>query len=116
MLITPKNLGTCVHFFNGKDSTIDLCFISSRLSVCSKVSRFHDNLGSQQYPTITEVSKRPVLSKFKTAPRWIFNKDTLKPWADKLGSMVPDISNDIDDLNENISKSIIDASNIFFKL
>ena len=32
------------------------------------------------------------------------------------GCMVPDISNDIDDLNDNITKSIIDASNIFFKI
>ena len=115
-LITPKNLGTYVHSSNGKNSTIDLCFVGSRLSAYSKVSRFHDNLGSQHYPLITELSKRPVLSKFNIAPRWIFNDDNWKPWALKLGSMVPALINDIDVLNENITKSIIDASNLFFKL
>jgi len=69
------------------------------------VSRFHNNFSSQHYPIITKLSKGPVLSRFNIASRWIFNEDNWKPRAFKLGSMVPDLISDIDDLNDNINKA-----------
>lgn len=117
-LLTPYGLATYINPGSGKESTLDLTFMTSSIALDSTV---HPGpyLGSDHIPLIIE-SSLTAHSAYSHIPRWIFHDDKWSAWNSEISRILVD--NGFLDILDPLEKyslfrdAILDASKLCFSI
>ena len=112
-LATPPGLITYTSPLSGNTSTIDLSMCSNNLIHACQVTQVACS-GSDHYPISTKIALAPELIPKKKRPQWKFKEEGWSEWRSNLTPQEA-VYDDIDTLEQEFSKSLVNAANETFK-
>ena len=112
-ILTPKNFPTYYNVQNNSYSTLDLTLVSANLYNVSDIS-IGEDLGSDHYPVILEISVNLQIYTGKRRIKWLFDSDL---WS-RFTSLLPDIKikPSLHEKYDFLVSSILETGKKVFKL